>query len=72
VLPGADNTWVAAAMDRTGERVIAAYATGQAADWTINPDDWARQACTIAGRSLTQAECDQYLPGTPYEPACRP
>ncbi len=38
------------------------YATGQGFDWSINSVDWSSQACAIAGRSLTQAEWDQYLP----------
>ena len=29
-----------------------------------------RQACGIAGRTLTRAEWDEFLPGRGYEPAC--
>jgi WD40 repeat protein len=72
VLPGPDNTWVAAVVGSGGERVITEYATGQAFDWTINPLDWASQACAVAGRTLSQAEWDQYLPSAPYAPACTP
>jgi alkanesulfonate monooxygenase SsuD/methylene tetrahydromethanopterin reductase-like flavin-dependent oxidoreductase (luciferase family) len=72
ILPGPDNTWVAAIMDPVGQRLVAEYATGQAFDWTVNPDDWARQACAVAGRSLTQAEWDQYLPTTSFDPSCGP
>jgi WD40 repeat protein len=69
-LPGLDNTWVAATRAPGGQRVFAVYATGQGSDWSINPDDWASQACTVAGRTLTQSEWDQYLPNRPYSPAC--
>ena len=30
--------------------------------WNVDPADWIRTACTIAGRNLTQAEWRQYLP----------
>ena len=72
VLPGSDNTWVAAVVGPTGQRVITEYGTGQAFDWTINPDDWARQACAVAGRPLTETEWGQYLPSASYAPACTP
>jgi hypothetical protein len=31
---------------------------------------WAEQACAAAGRSLTEAEWERFLPGRPYAPTC--
>ena len=30
-----------------------------------------QQACDVAGRTLTERECEPYLPGRSYDPACR-
>jgi WD40 repeat protein len=38
--------------------------------WNVDPTDWIRTACTIAGRNLTQAEWRQYLPARPYHSTC--
>ena len=52
------------------DAVIAGYDTGQAYRWDIRPASLVRQACQIAGRTLTRAEWDEFLPGHDYEPAC--
>ena len=54
-----------------GDAVIAGYDTGLAYRWDIRPASLTRQACLIAGRTLTRAEWDEFLPGRDYEPACR-
>ncbi len=37
----------------------------------LDPDEWFRRACAIAGRSLTEAEWREFVPGDrPYDPAC--
>ena len=51
-------------------RLIAGYDTGLAYRWDIRPASLIRQACLIAGRTLTRAEWDEFLPGRDYEPAC--
>ncbi len=38
--------------------------------YPLDPAQWLALACTIAGRDLTQAEWDRYLPGTPYRRVC--
>jgi WD40 repeat protein len=38
--------------------------------WNVDPADWIRTACTIAGRNLTRAEWQQYLPTRPYRSTC--
>ena len=72
VLPGVDNDWVDAALSPDGKRLYAAYSNGEGFDWALDPTVWAQRACTVAGRTLTQVEWDQYLPGRPYAPACTP
>jgi WD40 repeat protein len=38
--------------------------------WDMDPESWAARVCQIAGRNLTQAEWELYLPGVPYEKTC--
>jgi hypothetical protein len=38
--------------------------------WNGNPASWIRTACAIAGRNLTRAEWQQYLPDRPYRKTC--
>ncbi|MEY2590728.1 MAG: hypothetical protein QOJ67_2712, partial [Acidimicrobiaceae bacterium] len=38
--------------------------------WDVDLDHWEATACRIAGRNLTQAEWNQYLPGQPYHVTC--
>jgi WD40 repeat protein len=43
-------------------------------DWVmsypVTPSAWLRAACRIAGRDLTRAEWDQYVPGREWQPTC--
>jgi hypothetical protein len=38
--------------------------------WDLSPSRWAEQACTVANRTLTEAEWSLFLEDAPYEPAC--
>jgi hypothetical protein len=38
--------------------------------YPVTPSAWLRTACDIAGRDLTRAEWDRYLPGRPYRATC--
>jgi WD40 repeat protein/DNA-binding SARP family transcriptional activator len=53
-----------------GSRLIAAYDTGVAYRWDIRPESLVRHACQVAGRALTRAEWEEFLPGRDYDPAC--
>ena len=39
--------------------------------WDLRPRRWVDEACKLAGRSLTRAEWQRYLPNTRYNPTCR-
>jgi WD40 repeat protein len=54
-----------------GKRLLMTAANGEGAVWDVDPASWARRACEVANRSLTRAEWEAYLPGRPYDPACR-
>jgi WD40 repeat protein/DNA-binding SARP family transcriptional activator len=43
---------------------------GVAYRWDVRPSSWARHACEVAGRTLTEAEWSNVLPDRDYEPAC--
>jgi WD40 repeat protein len=54
-----------------GRRLLMTASNGQGAVWDIDPESWAQRACAIANRTLTRTEWEHFLPGRPYEPACR-
>jgi serine/threonine protein kinase/WD40 repeat protein len=54
-----------------GRHLLITNGSGQGAVWDVNPVSWAERACAVAGRALTREEWQQFLPGRPYEPACR-
>jgi WD40 repeat protein len=53
-----------------GRRLLTAHGNGQGAIWNIDPKWWAQRACTLANRTLTREEWEEFLPGRPYKPAC--
>jgi WD40 repeat protein len=69
-LPGVPNTPVVPSFTPDSARLLAAYETGDAYLWDIRPESLVRQACRVAGRQLTRAEWDEFLPGRDYDPAC--
>jgi WD40 repeat protein len=54
-----------------GRRLLMTNGNGQGAVWDIDPESWKRRACALANRTLTRGEWEKFLPGRPYEPACR-
>ncbi len=53
-----------------GRRLLMTNGDGKAAVWELDPESWARRACTLANRTLTREEWEEFLPGRRYEPAC--
>jgi WD40 repeat protein len=70
-LPAVPNHPVDPMFTPDGAYLLAVTDTGRAYRWDIRPASWARQACAVAGRTLTRAEWADALPGRPYAPACR-
>jgi WD40 repeat protein/tRNA A-37 threonylcarbamoyl transferase component Bud32 len=54
-----------------GRRLLMTNGDGKGAVWDIDPESWAQRACTLANRTLTEKEWEKFLPGRPYQPACR-
>ena len=54
-----------------GRLLLETHANGKGALWDVDPESWKRQACDLANRTLTREEWDEFLPGRPYEPACK-
>jgi WD40 repeat protein len=54
-----------------GRRLLETHGNGQGAVWDVDPESWERRACALANRVLTREEWAEFLPGRPYEPACR-
>jgi hypothetical protein len=61
---------IGAAFVRGGTHLVAVYDTGRASLWDVRPSSWARQACLVAGRTLTRAEWNDALPERGYAPVC--
>jgi WD40 repeat protein len=69
-LPGVASSGVIPAFTADGSHLVAAYASGRAYVWDIRPRSLAAHACRVAGRRLTRAEWEEFLPGREYDPAC--
>ena len=70
--PGDSSTVGSAGFAGTGDSTLAVlvYAQGHALAYHASPAWWEQQACSVAGRNLTQTEWDLYLTGRPYEETC--
>jgi WD40 repeat protein len=52
-----------------GQHLVAPTATG-AAVFNMNESSWQPAACAVAGRNMTRAEWERYLPGRTYRATC--
>jgi WD40 repeat protein/tRNA A-37 threonylcarbamoyl transferase component Bud32 len=68
---GAGDRTATIDLSSDGRRLLMTVGNGQGVVWDIDPESWARRACALANRTLMREEWDQFLPGRPYEPACR-
>jgi hypothetical protein len=50
--------------------VVVAAGAGKGFVWNVDAEAWKRQACAVAGRTLTRDEWEQFLPDRGYAPAC--
>jgi WD40 repeat protein len=71
-LPGVPNGPVAPEFTPDGAYLFAITNAGRAYRWDVRPSSLARDACVVAGRTLTRTEWHAALPGRPYAPACTP
>jgi WD40 repeat protein len=70
-LPAVPNSSVGPFFSPDGAYLFAITAAGRAFRWDVRPASWGRQACAVAGRTLSRAEWNDALPGRPFAPACR-
>ena len=70
-LPTVPNSSAGPFFSPDGAYLFAITAAGRAFRWDVRPASWERQACAVAGRTLTRAEWNDALPGRAYAPACR-
>jgi hypothetical protein len=68
--PGGPSSGVLPAFTPDGGPHVAAYETGRAYVWDIRSRSLIDHACHVAGRRLTRAEWEEFLPGRAYDPAC--
>jgi WD40 repeat protein len=65
--PGAGST---AAFGPNGRSLLVIDDRGTAFSWPMSLTAWEQRACAIAGRSLTRAESNRFLPGRDYARVC--
>jgi WD40 repeat protein/class 3 adenylate cyclase len=53
-----------------GRRLVVVSPAGVATIWNLSPSVWLADACQIAGRNLTHAEWNRYLPNRAYQRVC--
>ena len=55
----------------SNREVVAVGTDGAVLAYDVDPSHWTELACTEAGRTLTQAEWQRFLPGRPYHDPCQ-
>ena len=68
-LPG-PASWTAVRFTRDGRRIFVLRETGVIQRWEVSPEAWSRHACRVAGRELTHAEWDEFVPDQDYRRVC--
>ena len=69
-LQGPGNESNSAVFAPDGRRIFVAYRGGLGFVWNVTLGAWKEHACVVAGRNLTRAEWERYLPERPYEQVC--
>jgi hypothetical protein len=59
------------AFSPSGSRLVTPGFEHATVSWTLDPNAWRRAACAIAGRNLTKAEWNQFLPGRTSRELCQ-
>ena len=59
-----------AAFDPNGRSLLVIDERGAAFSWPMSIAAWEQRACAIAGRNLTRAEWERFLPGRDYARVC--
>ncbi len=69
---GHENRTNSVAFSPDMTRLISGSSDGTVRIWTIDLNEMAATACQQAGRNMTEAEWNRYLPDTPHRPTCSP
>jgi WD40 repeat protein len=64
------GSYLAALFTPDGRNVVVMSDSGSGWWWDVDPSDWTVRACTVAGRSLTPDEWQEFVPDRPYEATC--
>jgi WD40 repeat protein len=71
--PSADPTphLPGVAVTPDGGEVVTTSTSGIMTVWPLSTASWIAAACRIAGGPLSRSDWRAYIPGLPYNPACR-
>ena len=61
---------IAATFTPDGTHVVAVPQEGDGLVWDVRPGAWKRHACAVAGRTMSEEDWRQQLPGRPYREVC--
>jgi WD40 repeat protein len=68
---GINGTATSLVFSPDGEGMVSGSDASQVMWWDVSIASWIDRACQIAGRALSLAEWEQYIPGEPYKPTCQ-
>jgi len=68
-LPGPFG-WTSVRFTPDGRRLFLLRDRGAAQRWEVSPDAWSRHACRVAGRELTRAEWEEFVPDQDPRQVC--
>ncbi|MGQ0778016.1 MAG: WD40 repeat domain-containing protein [Pseudonocardiales bacterium] len=69
-LDGHTDAVYGVAFSPNGKMIASTSADSTVQLWPATVDLWVERACAVAGRNLSQAEWDRFLPGRPYNRTC--
>jgi WD40 repeat protein/DNA-binding SARP family transcriptional activator len=69
-LPSGTNNGGSVEFFPDGKHLLGAYGGGTAIVWNVDPAAWKARACSVANRSLSPAEWQEFLGGRAFRPVC--
>jgi WD40 repeat protein len=69
-LVGSTGSVLSLVFNQDNASLFSGTSTGSILSWDVNPESWVGRVCELAGRNLTEAEWQLFLPQTDYSKTC--
>lgn len=69
-LTGSTGSVLSLIFNQDNASLFSGTSTGSLLSWDVNPESWVGRVCALAGRNLTEAEWQLFLPQTDYRKTC--